>query len=405
LTSAKLRVPLACLLLAGALSSAAAQAPAARAAALLEAPLRHGAGDALLEDILGSELEAMLVKEGIRVQGKRLALPQGGDQAGLPEEERISHLLAGVDARGADFIVVAFYLAEGEELTIQFALYDPAVKIVLGGTLSRARKGLTTFASVAAAVGAFEPAVKRYVEGGYRTDPPSGLVERVVVTGPQDGSRVVIVDRDFGSVSGGRLVIPYTQYPIGTIVPVSVTKDGYHSYSANLKLADPQSNLELPPLRRETRADLSLRWSYGLATGVGFGARFHLEPDTLFLGVEAYRTFDYASLSTHMVRHYDLGVNVGRYVVFPYSSFFRINVSAGVGMIVSDVEGIAGREYTDYYVSVGDPTAEFRLGRVILFARPDIHFALGVGYNLLGREWIRTPYGLPPMTAGMRLSW
>ncbi len=383
----------------------AAGAQAQHQAALMVAPLNPQARDALLEDILGTELSAMLGNSEITVASARLALPAGADQPSLPTEERISKLLAGVDAAGADLIVVAIYLMEGDELTIQFALYDPAVKVVLGGVLTRARKGLTVFASVSAAVAEFEPAVKRYVEGGYRVNPPSGQVERIIVSGPQDGSRVVLVDKDFGTISGGRLVVPYTQFQVGASIPVRVMKDGYHTFSDTFVLPTQQVELSIPPLHRETRMDLEMRWSFGFATGIGLGARFHIVPDSLYVGLEGYRSLEPASLQTNIVRHYDLNARIGQYVLFSHSSFFRVHVAVGLGMIVTDVEGVTGREYTDYYVVVGDPTAEFTVAGVKLFVRPDIHYALGLGYNLLGREWIRTPYGLPPLTVGAGLSW
>jgi len=383
-------------------SAASAPVASGRRAAIVEAAL--GQRDELVEDILADELSAMLLAKGLGVQG-RLELPKGDGKAAPPDEERVSRLLAGLDPRGADVIAAAFYLALDDELTIQFALYDPAVKVVLGGTIARARKGLTSFASAQEAVGAFGPTVERYVQGSYRVDPPSGLVERIVVSGPRDGSRVVIVDRDFGTVSGGRLVVPYTQYPLGTTVPITVSKEGYHTYSRNVTLSETQSEIATPPLRRETRVDAGLRWSVGQAAGIGFGARFHLKPDAVFLGVEAYRYLEPDSLSRRVVRHYDLGASAGSYVLFPYSSPFRVHISVGAGIVVTDVEGIEGKEYVDYYVALGDPTAELRLGPVAIFARPDLHYALGVGYNLLGREWIRTPYGLPPITIGARLSW
>jgi hypothetical protein len=379
-----------------------AGAAAGRSAAVVEAAL--GQRDPLLEDILGDELETMLAGKGIRVGG-RIELASGAGEAAPPQEERISRILAGLDSKGADVVVAAFYLVEESEITFQFSLYDPAVKVVLGGTLARARRGLASFSSVQDAVGAFEPAIERYVEGSYRVEAPTGLVERVTVTGPRDGSRVVIVDRDFGLVSGGRLVIPYTQYPIGTTVPVVATKEGYHPYSRTFTLDAAQAEIKIPPLFRETRVDAGLRWSLGQAAGMGFGARFHLQPDTSFIGLEAYRYLEPDSLTSRIVRHYDLSASIGRYVLFPYSSFFRLHISLGAGLILTDVEDLPGREYVDYYIALGDPTVELRFGPVSVFARPDLHYSLGAGYNLLGRQWIRTPYGLPPITIGTRLSW
>lgn len=376
-----------------------------RKSALLIATLREETKDTLLEEILESELKDLLRESRIDVQENRLELPEGDDLPKLPDEERISRLLSRVDSADADIIVAAFYLAEGDELTIQFALYDPAVKVVLGGVLTRARKGLTVFSSLSAAVEEFEPAVKRYMDGRYVYDPPKGLVERITVSGPQEGAKVILVDRDYGQIAGGGLTIPYTQYTIDSIVPLVVMKEGYHTYSENVTLDDIQVNITIPPLYPETRIDADIRWSYGLATGVGLGVRFHLVPDSLFIGIEGYRTFDAGTLSSNLVRHYDINLHLGRYIVFPYSSFFRIHLALGVGMVITDVEGGTGRDYTDFYIVLGDPTAEFTLGPVKLFVRPELHYALGLGYNLLGCIWIKTPDGLPPLTVGARWSW
>ncbi len=403
---AKKRVALAILLLLPVLPAAAQSAPqTARTASVLIATLREGARDTLIEDILTSELTVMLDGQGIRVQSGRLSLPAGADRPKLPDEQRISRILAGVDSKGADVIVSAFYLKDGEQLTIQFALYDPAVQIVLGGVLTRARKGLTVFTSVSTAVSDFKPAVTRYVEGGYDVEMPKELVERIVVTGPQDGCRVIMVDKDFGLVSGGKLVIAYSQFRIGTSVPVRVMKEGYHEYQDVVTLTAAEIELTLPPLRPEARMDAGLRWSFGQAIGGGLSGRFHIAPDWTFVGIEHYVTVDPPAVSSAVVRHYDTNIHLGQYVVFPESSFFRLHISAGAGLIVSDVEGLPGREYTDVYLLVGDPTAEFILGPVTLFIRPDLHYALGVGYNLLGTAWVRTPLGLPPISVGARLTW
>jgi hypothetical protein len=81
-------------------------------------------------------------------------------------------------------------------------------------------------------------------------------------------------------------------------------------------------------------------------------------------------------------------------------------------VIYSDVDELPGREYTDWYILVGNPTAELNLDRVTLFARPELKYALGLGYNTLGRVWIRTSYetesgsfSLIPITIGARVSW
>ncbi len=380
-------------------------AEAGRTAALFMAPLAAGAEDPLVEDILSSELGAALQSSGIAVAPRRLSLATGPGQPRLPDEQRVSYLLRGLDAGGVSVVVAAFYLVQGETLVIQFALYDPAVRTMLGGVLTRARKGLTLFASVSEAVKQFAPAIQRYVQGGYQVEPPTGIVERIQVSGPPDGSSVVLLDREVGTMSGGTLVVPYTQFEIGSRIPVRVTKDGYHSFEGFYTLSSAQVVLSLPRLRRETRLDTDLFWSFGEAAGIGFGGRIHIVPDSLFLGIEHYRSIDVGTSSTSIVRHYDTNVQAGQYIIFPYTSIIRIHLALGVGLILTDVAGIGGGDYNDWYVLVGDPTAELALGPVKVFFRPELHYALGVGYNLLGRTWIRTPYGVPPLSIGVRYSW
>ena len=376
-----------------------------RSAALFMAPLAAGPGEPLVEDILASELIAALQGAGLTVAPGRLTLAKGADQPRLPDEQRVSYLLRGLDAGGVNVVVAAFYLVQGDTLVIQFALYDPAVRTMLGGVLTRARKGLTLFASVSEAVKQFGPAIQRYVQGGYEAKPPTGIVERIQVSGPPDGSRVVLLDREVGTMAGGTLIVPYTQFEIGSTIPVRVIKDGYHSFEGVYPLPSSQVSLSLPALHRETRLDADLFWSFGEAAGIGFGGRIHIVPDSLFLGIAHYRSLDVGSVSTSLVRHYDTNVQIGQYIIFPYTSIFRLQLALGAGLIMTDVAGIGGRDYDDWYVLVGDPTAELALGPVKIFLRPELHYALGVGYNLLGRTWIRTPYGVPPLTIGVRYSW
>lgn len=377
----------------------------ARTAALFISPLSAGVAEPLVEDILATGLTTTLQNAGITVAPGRLALTVGTGAPNLPQEQRISYLLRGLNAAGANVVVAAFYLVQGDALVIQFALYDPAVHTMLGGVLANARKGLTLFDSVSEAVKQFEPAIQRYVQGGYQTEPPTGIVERIEVSGPPEGSSVVLLDREAGTVEGGVLVVPYTQFEIGSIIPVRVHKNGYHSYAGTYKLDSPQVSLHLPPLRRETRFDAGLSWSFGEAMGIGIGGRIHIIPDSLFVDVEHYRSLDVDSLSSTVVRHYDTNVQLGSYIIFPYTSIFRLHISLGAGLIVTNVAGLGGRDYLDWYILAGDPTAELALGPVKVFFRPELHYALGVDYNLLGREWIRTPYGLPPLTIGVRTSW
>jgi hypothetical protein len=259
------------------------------------------------------------------------------------------------------------------------------------------------------AVGEFEPSIERYVAGGYQYEPPPGIVQRITIRGPQEGAEIYLIGEQVGRISGGELVVPYTQFEVGTTLPVEVRKDGYHDFSRAFPLEETEIDLQAPRLFPKTRFDAHVRWSFGLTTGFGLGTRVHINPDQLYAGIEHHRTVQTGTREDATVRHVDYNLRVGRYIVCPKKprpiSFLRVSVATGLGAVFSDVEGEREREYVDAYVIVGDPTVELSVGRVRFFGRLDLRYALGVGYNLLGRAWIRTPYGLPPISAGVGYAW
>ncbi|NBC29223.1 MAG: hypothetical protein GVY29_04435 [Spirochaetes bacterium] len=377
-----------------------------RRAVIVTGALDAATQDNLTEDISASALGDALFGAGVAVEEERRVLSaEGSDPEQVPSEQRVTRVLAGLDFRDASVVAAAFYLLQGDVLVIQFVLYDPVVETVLGGVLTRARSGLTLFTAVEEAVAEFEPSIERYVAGGYQYEPPPGIVQRITIHGPQEGAEIYLIGEQVGRISGGELVVPYTQFEVGTTLPVEVRKEGYHDFSRAFPLEEPEIDLQAPRLFPKTRFDAHVRWSFGLTTGFGVGTRVHINPDQLYAGIEHHRTVQTATPQDATVRHVDYNLRVGRYIVFPYSSFLRVSVATGLGFVLTDVEGERLREYVDTYVIVGDPTVELSVGRVRFFGRLDLRYALGVGYNLLGRAWIRTPYGLPPISAGVGYAW
>lgn len=396
--------------LTGAQEDGQEEAPPRRAVIVVQA-LQQEAPDSLTSRILNTNVEDLLDSYGMTYRSVALSTEPGSPT--LPEEQRISVILGSVPDEEADVVIGVFYLTADNQLFVQFVLYDPMVDTVLGGVLTRSRQGLTVFDSVATAVEDFRPVIERYLAGEYFAEERTGLVESIMVEGGTEGARIFFVDRLVGTIGGGELFVPFTQFEIGTRLRVQQVKEGYHDTEEIILLEASQVTMELLPLRRETRFDLGLRWSWGLAQGLGFGARYHLIPDTTFLALEHYRTFQPApTANARDVQFYDSNISIGRYFFFPYRSLFRLSLSLGFGVLISDVDDLTGREYTDWYLLVGAPTAELNLDRLGFFVRPELKYALGLGYNVLGRVWIRTTYetqdgsiALPPLTFGVRYSW
>ena len=395
------------LLLIAVAATLGAQTPTAeqrRRVLVVTALLDGAAEDTVTPRILRTGIEQMLVRKGMTVVTG--AEPAAVAPVRVPAERRMTAILGSVDGHGAGLIIGAFFLNADGQFFVQFVLYDPTVNVPLGGVLARARQGLTVFAGVESAVADLEPVVERYLAGEYFAEEPEGLVESVQVRGGSESAEVFFIDRRVGRIAGGSLLVPFVQYEIGTPLRVLAERPGYHRIDDIFPLSERESVIELPPMVRQTRFDLGLRWTFGMAPGVGVAARVHIVPDTLFVSLEHHRMIRPApSSDARDVQFFDYNLSVGRYILFDYRSRVRFHVGTGVGVTVSDVTGLDGRDYHDWYVMVGEPTVELNLGRTSVFLRPDLRYTLGTGYNTLGRLWMRTPYGLIPISAGARLSW
>ncbi len=386
------------------LGAQTAAAEQRRRVLVVVAPLDETVADSVTSRILRTGIEQMLERNGMTVVAG--AEPAAVAPSRVPSERRMTPILGSVEGHGAGLILGAFFLNADEQFFVQFVLYDPTVNVPLGGVLARARQGLTVFAGVETAVADLEPVVERYLAGEYFAEEPEGLVESVLVRGGSESADVFFIDRRVGRIAGGTLLVPFVQYEIGTSLRVLAEKPGYHRIDDIFPLPARESVIELPPMVRQTRFDLGLRWTFGMAPGVGIAARVHIVPDTLFVSLEHYRMIQPGpSSDARDVQFFDYNLGVGRYILFDYRSRVRLHVGTGIGVTVSDVVGLDGRDYHDWYVMVGEPTVELNLGRSSLFLRPDLRYTLGTGYNTLGRLWMRTPYGLPPISAGARVSW
>jgi len=327
-----------------------------------------------------------------------------------PEAEsadfRVQPLLAQKVPAATDLVVAAIFRIQSSAVDIQFILVDPKQKNVLGGVLSRARTGLTVFTSVDAAVNDLDPVLTQYVTNRYQYQPPQGVVETITLEGGREGEEVFFAGRDVGKVSGGVLKVPYTPFPVGSKVRVEIRKPGYHPEETVVELPSTQVKAPIPALQRANRFTAGVDWTFGQALGFGVVGRFYGVPDWTYLELAAYRDLvPQTHVGFHDLRHYDFGVTAGQYLFLSYSSLVRVTVSLGAGVIYTSLEGTTTPDFVDLYLNLLSPTVELRFAGWQLFVQPQMKFALGVGDNLLGRTWVTTSLGIPPVTIGVLRSW
>lgn len=389
-----------------------------RSAGVVVRDLSVQEGDTVVGSLLKSRLESRLADRGFAVvQIDPEAV--GGVVRIDAFEPRVSRAIGVTAAGDAELVVAAFYRIEDDSIVIQFALLDPLVDVVLGGVLTRVRTGLTISSSIDEAIDELEPALDRYEDDSYRQDPPANKVERVVVTGPQEGVSVKFADIEVGSVRSGQLIVPYSPFPINTSVPVTLSKPGYHSIEFEVLLDSVRNTTQLPTLYPASRFALGFEFTLGYGMGFGASLRFYTEADQTYIGLDHYQSVERLFPSdSRITRHYDFGVNVGQYLLLPYNSLMRFGVAGGVGFVVTDLDSaletapgsyLSDDElYADFYLA-GEPFVELNLGAFKIVSRLKLHYALGIGNNLLGAKWIAPPsiagIPIPALSLGVARTW
>ncbi|WP_455382694.1 hypothetical protein [Salinispira pacifica] len=319
---------------------------------------------------------------------------------------RIQPLLAQSLPPEADLVVASVFRIRQTAVDIQFILLDPKQKTVLGGVLSRARTGLTVFTSVDAAVNDLDPVLEQYVSNRYQYKPPEGVVEKITLRGGVEGAQVFFAGRDVGRVSEGALNVPYTPFPVGSRVRVDIRKEGYHPRQAVIDLPGTQVESSIPALQRESRFGLGINWAFGEALGFGVSGRLYAIPDWTYIQLDHYRHMTPADKPGFRdLRHYDFGISAGQYLFLSYDSLVRVAVTLGVGIIYTSPADFSGPDFSDVYLSIVSPSVELNLHGWHFYVQPQLKFTLGLGDNLLGRSWLATSIGIPPVTLGVIRTW
>ena len=377
--------------------------------------LSVGGSEQRIADILFQRVSELASGRGYDVRAEPTLVQSGspgsaggGGSVDLTDV-RVSQLLVGAVPGDIELVVAVFYRVERTALLIQFALYDPARQTILGGVLTRARTGLTLFTTVERAVAEMAPILDQYLVTRAIQRPETDTVDSILVRGGQEDVLISFAGRDVGSVTGGELAVPYTPFSIGTRVRYDASKPGYHPVAGVAELDAAENLVSIEPLWRQNRLAVDVHWRFGQAIGLGVGTKVYFIPDVAFVALDQYRQLQPGNLGGGTganIWHHDVALNVGLYPrLLPPDFPVRVTIGVGVGAVFTGIEGIDAPDFVDVYFNVLSPAVEWNLNQWRLFVRPELQFALGVGSGLLGRTWVRTPFGLPPISVGVARQW
>jgi hypothetical protein len=163
---------------------------------------------------------------------------------------------------------------------------------------------------------------------------------------------------------------------------------------------------ELKPLAKEAVWGTEFSYTLGQALGLGFGIRYYLKPGQLFVSGEDYFFLQKAlGIESSPVFHNDFRFLLGRYVLFPPTSWFRIGISTGLGFVLSRFTLPGMPLYTDLYVNFLNWWFELNTRNWIFSIRQEGRFMLGIFNHLLKTGWhSELPWGIP-ITFGVVKKW
>ena len=365
-----------------------------------------------LQGIIYDALDVALQHAGYRIvdpERTRTLWRETEEQYGRSEQDRLQGRYTVPVARdlGADIAVTGFFRIEDEsrvldEARILFAVkgYDVQTERFVAGRVSAGR-GITLHNVINDAVSAIVPLLNQRRAASSTTEAleeEQGVaLAEVILLSQDEGAEVYWAgEARAGSIVDGSLKLQAVQ---GTELVVESRKEGYHPRTQRFELTPEQSGfarLELKPLARESTWGSEFTHTVGQALGLGFGLRYYLKPDSLFLTAEDYFFLQKAlGTSASPVFHNDLRVLLGRYVFLPPTAWFRLGISTGLGAVLSGDTMPETRLYTDFYLDFVNWWLEVNARTWIFFVRLEGRYMLGVGNNLLPAGWQSLPWGLP----------
>jgi hypothetical protein len=340
------------------------------------------------QSIISNQLRAELKNAGLDIIPRK-------DWEAVRERQnvRMGELYIGESAipvakeAGAEIVIVSSFSVEDGLMAVDIKCYDVLQTALITGVFTTARINLSIYNSIAEAVAELIPKIKLLGPPPVEQSP---VVKEIALLSPDDEMQVYLGNEGFvGSITDGKLLLPPIPFAIGTKISIEKRKDGYHTGEETLKLKEPEMVIKLKPLRKQTRSATELNWTIGQLLGFGLAHRFYLKPDQTYLSAEHYFYVQHSFSDGKPVFHHDLRALFGGYLFSGPHQSVRINISAGMGMIVTYFTLPDQPMYADFYWDIINMAFELNFNRFLVYLRSEVKYALGLGpKNLLGREWI-----------------
>ncbi len=307
----------------------------------------------------------------------------------------------------ADLAVTGFYRVEDKLLLLEIKCYDVAGERLITGILKTGRLNLSICNLITSTVSEMIPEIQFMGQDLKEKVQAEPLVQELTLLSTDEDMAVYLAgDRFIGLISQGVLILPPLPVKIGSELDVEKRKEGYHTGREVLHLEQERQEIKLKPLSKKTRLATEVSWTSGQFMGLGFGQRCYLNPDYFFISAEHYFYIQHnLREGSRPVFHHDFKFLAAHYLFLSPESRFRFGVSSGLGLILTYYSSKEMPLNTDFYFNVVNIWFEWGIGKWIIFIREEGKYSLGIGKNLLGRNWLMVGDRFPPVTIGLVRKW
>jgi hypothetical protein len=308
-------------------------------------------------------------------------------------------------ALNADLAVSGYYAVQGDQIFISLQCWDVAAGRLLTGLQEKARFNLAFYSYLHDHVAAMLQRVVPGQEPG--ASPPAsaegGTLNEISFLSPDEGMEIRIAgDLSIGTITDGKLLWKPDGVSQRTSFLVEKRKQGFHTSWQTVNAVE---EIGLTKLEKEYQYGREVDWTWGQLAGLGTTYRSYLAPDELFVFAGTY-LFVQPPLTAagSAIFHADLNLGLGGYLFFPPGFPVRLGISGGLGMVTTISAGGVLPPAADLYLDVINVWLETDILGPVIFLRQEMKYALGLGRNYLGTQWMMAA-NFPPVTLGVMFRW
>ncbi|MBI9098370.1 MAG: hypothetical protein JEY91_07820 [Spirochaetaceae bacterium] len=245
-------------------------------------------------------------------------------------------------------------------------------------------------------------------EYGIDSIPQELKVRKITFISNQEGMEIYMPDGELlGEITFSILNVTDREFDIGTKLLITKKLKGYREADQYIYLGREKTAVPLSDLKEVKSLALEFNYTFPQLMGAGSGIRFYPVPDWMFLSFDSYFYLqkDFSSPYGNEMTHSDFRFLAGIYIGFGPESLFRVNVSTGLGIILSyplDRGGV----YTDFYINALNITLELNFDDWSYYLRPELRFGIELGdNNLFDGKLFLSEVNVPVITLGVLRKW